>query len=310
MPIHFASCSRRRFLGATALLGGGLLTRFGISAAVADVESFALLSDTHIAADPTKVLREAHLCGNLKVVVAEVKAMSSPASAVLLNGDAALNDGQVGDYEQLMNQLAPVLGSKAPPLHIGLGNHDDRANFRAVVKPGTPAPIESKHVALVEGRHVNWFLIDTLRMTNKVEGELGDEQRLWLDAALKAHADKPAMVVGHHNPQFPPSSLPDNAESAKFKHTGLVDTEAFIALLEGHRHVKAYIYGHTHTWTHQRRKSGLHFINLPPVAYVFQKERPNGWVEVTTTPGKASFRLHALDKKHQEEGATIELQLG
>jgi 3',5'-cyclic AMP phosphodiesterase CpdA len=309
MPIHFASSSRRRFLGATALLGGGLLTRFGISAAVGDAESFALLSDTHISADPAKVLRDTNLCANLKTVVAEVKAMARPASAILLNGDAALNDGQVGDYEQLLSQLAPVLGNTAPPLHIGMGNHDDRANFRAVVKPGTPAPIESKHVALVEGRHVNWFLIDTLRVTNKVEGELGEEQRLWLDAALKAHADKPAIVVGHHNPQFPPAPQSDKAEPPKIKHTGLVDTEAFIALLEGHRHVKAYVYGHTHTWTHQRRDSGLHLINLPPVAYVFQKERPNGWVEVTTTPEKASFSLHALDKKHPEEGATVELPL-
>jgi Icc protein len=309
MPIHFASCSRRRFLGATALLGGGLLTRFGVSAATNDADSFALLSDTHIAADPDKVLRETNLCANLKAVVAEVKAMAATPSAVLLNGDAALNEGQVGDYEQLLTQLAPLLGSSAPPLHIGMGNHDDRANFRAVVKPGTPKLIESKHVALVEGRHVNWFLIDTLRVTNKVEGELGEEQHRWLDAALKAHADKPAIVVGHHNPQFLPASQPDNAESEKVKVTGLVDTESFITLLEGHRHVKAYVYGHTHTWLDERRASGLHLINLPPVAYVFAKERPNGWVEVTTTPATASFRLHALDKKHPEEGATIELPL-
>jgi Icc protein len=310
MPIHFASCSRHRFLGSAALLGGGLLTRFGVSAAATDAESFALLADTHIAADPAKVLRETNLCANLKAVVAEVKAMARPASAILLNGDAALNDGQAGDYEQLLNQFAPLLGHAAPPLHIGLGNHDDRANFRAVVKPGTPTPIESKHVALVEGRHVNWFLIDTLRYTNKVEGELGEEQRRWLEAALKAHADKPAIVVGHHNPQFPPAPQPGSTGSASVKHTGLVDTEAFITLLEELRHVKAYVYGHTHTWTHQKRDSGLHLINLPPVAYVFQKERPNGWVEVTTTPGTATFRLHALDKKHPEEGAKLELPLG
>lgn len=308
MPIHFSS-SRRHFLGVSALLGGGLLTRFGFSATAGDMESFALLSDTHIAADPEKVLRETHLCANLKAVVAEVRAMARPATAVLLNGDAALNDGQAGDYEQLMTQFAPLLGQGSPPLHIGLGNHDDRANFRAVMKPGTPKLLESKHVALVEGRHVNWFLIDTLRVTNKVEGELGEEQRVWLDAALKAHADRPAIVMGHHNPQFPPATQAGNAESPKPKHTGLVDTEAFISLLEGHRHVKAYVYGHTHTWTHQRRDSGLHLINLPPVAYVFQKDRPNGWVEVTTTPETASFRLHALDKKHPEEGATVALPL-
>lgn len=309
MPIHFASCSRRRFLSTTALLGGGLLTRFSLAAAGEASESYALLSDTHIAADPTKVLRDTHLCNNLKAVVAEVKALSKPASAVFLSGDAALTNGQQGDYEQLMNQLAPLLGKGASPLHIGLGNHDDRATFRAVVKPDAPPPVDSKHVALVEGRDVNWFLVDTLRFTNKVEGELGEEQLRWLDASLKAHADKPAIVLGHHNPQFPPAPQPDNADSAKIKHTGLVDTEAFVGLLESHRHVKAYVYGHTHAWAHEKRASGLHFINLPPVAYVFHKDRPNGWVEVITQPGKAVFRLHALNKQHPEEGATVELAL-
>ncbi|RBP45056.1 3',5'-cyclic AMP phosphodiesterase CpdA [Roseimicrobium gellanilyticum] len=311
MPIHVDSCSRRHFLSTSALLGGGLLTRFSLGAAAdGDPESYALLSDTHISADPAKVLRETHLCDNLKAVVAEVKGRPKRAAAVFLSGDAALNDGQPGDYEQLLTQLSPLLGEGAPPLHIGLGNHDDRANFRAIVKPRGPATIESKHVALVEGRDVNWFLVDTLRFTNKVEGELGEEQRQWLNAALKAHADKPAIVVGHHNPQFPPAAQAENAEATQVKHTGIVDTELFVSLLESHRHVKAYIYGHTHNWSHQRRESGLHFINLPPVAYVFDKARPNGWVEVTTTPGKAVFKLHALSKTHPEEGATVELALG
>lgn len=317
MPFHFDSAfSRRRFLTTTTLLGGSVLTRFGAQAADSspDPETFALLSDTHIDANPDRVLRDANLCAHLKAVVAEVKALTRTPSAVLLNGDAAVDHGLPEDYAQLLVQLAPLLGEVAPPLHIGMGNHDDRATFRAVVKPGTPSPIESKHVALIEGRHVNWFLVDTLRVTNKVEGELGGEQLKWLDAAFRSHADKPAIVVGHHNPQFPTASPPDSANlgssAAVVKHTGLVDTVPFIQLLESHRYVKAYVYGHTHTWAHARRESGLHLINLPPVAYVFDKPRPSGWVEVTTTPGKASFRLHALNKQHSEEGATVELPLG
>src|SRR5688572_4902853 len=110
MPIHFASSSRRRFLGAATLLGGGWLTRFESLAAEDGSQSFALLSDTHISADPEAVLRETHLCNNLKSVVAEVKAMPQPAAAVLLNGDAALNTGLREDYQQLINQLAPLMG--------------------------------------------------------------------------------------------------------------------------------------------------------------------------------------------------------
>jgi Icc protein len=314
MPLHFASCSRRRFISVTALAGGGWLTRFAAHAADDGPEIFALLSDTHIAADPTLVLRDVNLCDNLKKVVAEVKALGKSPAAVLLNGDAALNEGFRDDYAQLLQQMAPLLGDGAPPLHIGLGNHDDRKNFRAIVNPAIASPMASKHVALIEGRHVNWFLVDTLRFTNKVEGELGQEQLTWLDAALKSHPDKPAMVMGHHNLQFPPAlqAASDGKQpvAPKARHTGLVDSEPFVKLLESHRHVKAYVYGHTHNWAHERRESGLHLINLPPVAYVFQKDRPNGWVEATTLPGKATFRLHALDKQHAEQGATMELPLG
>jgi hypothetical protein len=46
------------------------------------------------------------------------------------------------------------------------------------------------------------------------------------------------------------------------------------------------------------------------VAYVFKKDRPNGWVEMTTMAGKASLRLYALDKQHPEQGAKVDVALG
>lgn len=316
MPLHFdLSPSRRRFLGTTsALLGGGWLTRFASEAAESageGSETFALLSDTHIAADEARVMRDVDLCLHLRTVLGEVKALAQPATALFLNGDAALTDGQLADYEQLMKQLRLLSGEKAPAVHVNLGNHDDRANFRAIAKPGLASPVESKHVALVEGRHVNWFLLDTLKVVNQVEGELGEEQRAWLDAALKQHADKPAIVMGHHNPQFPPSPEPTALDKAatvgQFRITGLEDSQPLMDVLERHRHVKAYVFGHTHAWTSQTRESGLRLINLPPVAYVFQKERPSGWVKVTAGPGGIVFTLQALDKAHPEHGATVEL---
>ena len=63
MPLHFDCPSRRHFLGTTALLGGGWLTRFTAAASGDDLQKFALLSDTHIAADPELVARDAHQIG-------------------------------------------------------------------------------------------------------------------------------------------------------------------------------------------------------------------------------------------------------
>ena len=53
---------------------------------------------------------------------------------------------------------------------------------------------------LVEGPRANWFLLDSLDEPNKTPGVLGDKQVAWLGQALDARANKPAILVAHHNP--------------------------------------------------------------------------------------------------------------
>ncbi|MEI9897932.1 MAG: metallophosphoesterase [Chthoniobacter sp.] len=103
---------------------------------------------------------------------------------------------------------------------------------------GPPAPpLASRRVSIVEAGHANWFMLDSLDVTNQTPGRLGDEQRAWLAKALDARADKPALVMVHHNPVF-----------ADGNKTGLLDTAELIAILAPRRHVKALLFGHTHTW--------------------------------------------------------------
>jgi 3',5'-cyclic AMP phosphodiesterase CpdA len=161
---------------------------------------------------------------------------------------------------------------------------------------------------------VRILLLATLRFVDKVEGELGTEQLAWLDEALAGFKDKPVVVLGHHNPQLPPRPQADDLDKATelegFKISGLVDTEPFITLLEKHPQVKAYVFGHTHAWNHTRRPSGLHLLNLPPVAYVFQKDRPNGWVSAVADGSTVSLRLQAFAADHPSAGQTVEIKLG
>ncbi|HEY7153994.1 MAG TPA: metallophosphoesterase [Gemmataceae bacterium] len=297
MPFHLAPVSRRRFLASSLAAGLGVLSwrpaRGEERAKGAD--HWILLADTHIAANRDAVNRGVKMADNLQRVVAAVTALEPRPAGLVLNGDLALQKGESGDYRLFAELLRPLSDAHVP-VHLTLGNHDDRDNFRKGVARAARSPLGSRHVSIVETARANWFLLDSLDKVAKTPGTLGEEQLKWLGKALDAHASKPALVVVHHDPQWKPVE----------KRSGLVDTERLFAELTPRKQVKALIFGHTHNW-HRDKKDGIHLINLPPVAYVFQKDAPNGWVDVRLRDGGAVLKLHALDPKHKQNGETLEL---
>ena len=128
------------------------------------------------------------------------------------------------------------------------------------------------------------------RSTNSTPGVLGAAQMEWLARALDAHADRPALVMVHHNP---------NAGTSK---GGLSETESFLELLRARRHVKAWFFGHSHRWSVTEDKSGLHLINLPATSYPFDQEQPTGWVMARLERDGLRLELNANDRKHPAHG--------
>ncbi len=301
MSIHLnTAVSRRRFLeGAAVFSCFPSLSSLG---AGAESETWAFLSDTHIHADPGFVSRnETNLAENLRRVVAEVMAERDSLAGVLIDGDCAFNVGLRGDYELLAELIAPLVESKLP-VHLTMGNHDDRGPFFETFTDRRPeaSPVESKHVALVESAVANFVFLDSLRFVNKVEGEFGETQLAWLDRVLAANPDKPAILVGHHYPQAAPA---DGAPADKpVKISGLVDTDPFLELVAKRPQAKVYVYGHSHNWSLGTDDNGFHRVNLPPTAYVFDVARPNGWVRARISPTGMTLELSALDKSHPEHG--------
>jgi 3',5'-cyclic AMP phosphodiesterase CpdA len=298
MPLHLPPISRRRFLASSLAAGAGLL---GWREARGEErpsrgDHWALLADTHIAADPARVHKEVKMAENLSRVVAAVAALEPRPAGVLLDGDGAFLKGEVGDYHLLGRLLRPLADARVP-VHLTLGNHDHRENFRKGLAGGTGrSPLASRHVAVVEAPRANWFLLDSLDRVNAAPGKLGKHQLAWLARALDARKGKPALVVTHHDPQW----------SAPAQRSGLVDTEDLFAVLTPRKHVKALFFGHTHRW-HRAERDGIHLVNLPPVAYVFTKGLPNGWVDVRLRARGAVLTLHALDPKHRQNGDVAEL---
>lgn len=300
MPIHSLPLSRRSLLTAGMAGGATLAICPRATAAATNPDQLALLSDTHIPSGPEITARGVNMTANLRQVVQELTSLAEKPAAVLINGDCAYLNGRPADYRTLAACVAP-LAAAGLPLHLTMGNHDDRGPLYeelAAQKPAQPL-VESKHVSLVETPHANWFLLDSLRDVDVVTGEFGTRQREWLATALDAHPDKPAVIVAHHNPQFTP---PEKGS----RWTGLEDTAAFFDLIRPRKHVKAYVFGHSHNWSVTER-DGIHLVNLPPVAYVFAAGKPNGWVLAEGRPDGLRLTLRTLAADHPANGERVDL---
>lgn len=298
MPVHLAPVPRREFLKRSLLAGLGMALAPAAAAATRRAKTtWALMADTHIAADPTLVARGVNMARHFEIAAREILELPEPPDGAFILGDCAFNSGELEDYRTLLRLLRP-LRSGGLPVYLALGNHDQRERFRSVLRPeGAFARARlQQHVALLRSDHANWFVLDSLERTLQTPGLLGGEQLAWLAEALDANRRKPAIVVLHHNP--------NNATTA----TGLKDTEQLLAILRPRRQVKAWIFGHTHTWRVETDSSGLHLINLPPVAYVFREGYPSGWVHAALHENGIRLVLRCVDAAHPSHGQTVDLQ--
>ncbi|MEC5126803.1 metallophosphoesterase [Verrucomicrobiales bacterium BCK34] len=299
MPVSLIPKSRRHFLQTGALASLGALT---VSAESND-NWYALLADTHIDANPEKDARGTNMAANLKQVVAEILAEKTAPDFVVVNGDCAYNTGLKEDYTTLRNIIQPLLDAGIP-IHLTMGNHDDRGPFYTLFPDAVAGskPLKGKHLAVVETEHANWLFLDTLDIVNKVTGRLGSGQLEWLSKTLDQLGEKPILIMGHHNIQYP-------KEGSTATVTGLADTVEFMDVLSSNPRVKAYFYGHTHSYAFSKSRSGFHLINQPPVAYLFNESRPNGWIKASVSAENLSLTLNCIKKDHELHGENTNLTL-
>lgn len=104
------------------------------------------------------------------------------------------------------------------------------------------------------------------------------------------------MVLIHHNP--------GTAESNR----GLKDTEDLFQVIRPRSQVKAFVFGHTHNWKVTVDPSGIHLINLPPVAYTFLESNPAGWVHATAQRDGLKLELRCIDPTHKEHTRIVDLK--
>ncbi len=294
MPIHLTS--RRQFI---AQLGAAAaLSRVESIAAKVDESLIAILNDTHIGAQHPA---SASIPTNLRNTISWLLELPKRPAAVIINGDLALKDGKRGDYEHFAKLIAP-LRDAGVPLHLTMGNHDDRVVFYDVLKsdkPESPA-VESKHVGVVKLAGANLFLLDSLKATMITQGLIGDAQMAWLTKLLDEHADKPALLFAHHNPRLggDPLHFPG----------GLEDSEALWQELVKRPQVKAYIHGHIHHRDFNSHQ-GIHILNTPATSYVADKKTSTtGWTMAKLSATGGSFTTHTHLTEHEWNGIKVDLK--
>lgn len=298
MPLSLVPLDRRRFLRTVAATAGVLVVRPSF-AADADPHRVAFLSDSHVGEKSETVARECNMHDRLKQVVEEVTKLDPKPACAVVNGDLAYQSGTAAEYALFSKLIDPVRASGVP-LHLGLGNHDHFGRFAGGLDRLRPKdrPVDGKQVLVVELARANLVVLDSYDPKNAVGGKLGDEQLMWLAKALDARKDKPAVVFVHHPLQF-------EADKSG-KYNGIADSAALWPVLKDQAQVKAFVFGHTHTWR-LAEKDGIHLINLPAVGYPFAKGEVSGWVDAAFTPTGVKLEVRAIDPKHPKHGDKAEL---
>jgi len=294
--VSVQAVSRRVFLQGAVAVGAAMMLPRGVFAAgvLTACDHFALMSDVHVSGGMAGGMAK-----RLSVAVEQVLALPERPRGVLIAGDCAYLSGKVSDYGEYVRRIRPLVEAGIP-LHMTMGNHDQRERFWEVL-PGERAVANAKlrrQSMVVEGQNANWLLLDSLNKTNANAGELGKDQLEWLAAELDARAGKPAVVMLHHDP----------VRKGGGERGSLMDSGALMAIVRPRRQVKALFWGHTHVWDVSRDVSGIQLVNLPATGYRLWGRSFLGWVDCQVYAGNAALRVHTLDAGRQEDGWTYQLR--
>lgn len=153
---------------------------------------FIQLTDPHLRA-PSCALYGTDPAWRLSRAVESINAEHGDAAFVVITGDLA-DRGEPAAYHALAECLAPL----RMPVHLAVGNHDDRSAFSAAF-PGTPVTQDGfVQYAFGAGglRHV---VLDSLH-PGAAWGALCERRAAWLAAELASSALQPVMLYIHHPP--------------------------------------------------------------------------------------------------------------
>ena len=246
---------------------------------------FVHIADLHILADPDRRQYGVDTAAILRRAIPMLNRLRP--DFVVAGGDLS-GDGSEDSYRRLQELLRPL----DAPIHLLMGNHDDRTAFRRVFRPHA-APTDDPVDAAFEVGGIRFLLLDST-LPGKGEGALSTDQLRWLDRELNASAERTAWIFLHHQP------LPIYIRW--LDRIGLANPEPFLEVVARHPQVAAVAYGHVHqarSW----RYGGALFLAAPALAFQISpinqefeisQESP-GFRVVEITGGEMRHWLYFLD---------------
>ena len=130
----------------------------------------------------------------LNLVIDQIAAMNPPPDLLLVTGDLVEN----GDDLDAYRHMVALVGRWRGPVLWAIGNHDDRANFRAVL-PQVPADPNGFIQYEMDVIGIRWIVLDTLD-PGRHGGTFCEQRAAWLSERLAERTDDPTVIVLHHPP--------------------------------------------------------------------------------------------------------------
>lgn len=161
------------------------------------------------------------------------------------------------------------------------GNHDVAGGGRLEEEPAGFAPLPRR----IDLAGVTVALLDTT-IPRQATGRVGPGQLEWLEA-LGASADRPVLVMGHHQPWGPGSS----SRPAGYFGIHPDDSEALVGVFSRRPRLAAYLAGHTHR-NRVRRFPATGAVPWVEVGSV--KEFPGCWAEYRVYEGGILQVVHRM----------------
>jgi 3',5'-cyclic AMP phosphodiesterase CpdA len=230
---------------------------------------FVHITDTHVMAGgrwcPGDF--EFDTAASLRRVVAAVRALDPAPAFAVLGGDLASPDLldrervlSPDDYAPSYALLRQILAGLPCPVHVLMGNHDNRAAFNRALRPDAPAPDTPCYYSFDHGSH-HFVALDS-HEPGQAAGFLDAAQLAWLEGDLARHRARPTMVFVHHHPW--PLGL------AWLDTMTLRNGEELMAALRSSGQVRWVIVGHVHL-DQVVERDGLTMISTPSTCVQISK---------------------------------------
>ncbi|KRE30156.1 phosphodiesterase [Agromyces sp. Soil535] len=168
----------------------------------------AQVSDTHLLEGGAPLGGVADTVSALERTAEQLARLGDRLDAIVVTGDVT-DLGEPGAYRLVREAVEPVVSATGAEVVWVMGNHDERAAFRAELLGTEQSDAPVHHVVGIGGLRV--IALDT-SVPGFHHGELDESSLAWLDATLAEPAPEGTIIAMHHAPIATPLALMDVLE--------------------------------------------------------------------------------------------------